>query len=114
MNFWAPTCVDCLVEHPFLLSAWRRYAPRGVVFLSVLHQDPEGLAQQFDRERTKPWPDLSDPGSRTALDYGVTGIPETVFIRPDGVVAHRIIGASSPSEVKAWIERILGRGATTS
>ncbi len=35
---------------------------------------------------------VNDRGARTAIDFGVYGVPETFFIGPDGVVAYKHIG----------------------
>jgi cytochrome c biogenesis protein CcmG/thiol:disulfide interchange protein DsbE len=49
---------------------------------------------------------LADPGSRTAIAYGVFGIPETFFIDPDGVVVGKIIGESDAFTLGATIDAI--------
>ena len=38
------------------------------------------------------WPLLVDPGSATAIDYGVTGVPETFVIGPTGRIVAKTIG----------------------
>jgi len=38
------------------------------------------------------WPTAVDDDGRTALGFGVFGIPETFFIGPDGVIEGRHIG----------------------
>ena len=36
------------------------------------------------------YPTLLDPGHLTAVDYGVTGVPETFFIDRDGVITEKV------------------------
>lgn len=91
LNFWAHWCVDCGVEHPNLVHGWQRFGNQGTVFLSVLYQDSPAKAEEWRKSLPGDWPDLYDPEGRTALDYGVTGVPETVFITPDGKIAHKQI-----------------------
>ena len=45
---------------------------------------------------------LYDPQSRTAIDYGLYGVPETFFIGRDGRVAYKHVGAVTTSLV-SWI-----------
>jgi cytochrome c biogenesis protein CcmG, thiol:disulfide interchange protein DsbE len=95
LNFWASWCADCVVEHPNLVSAWQRFGNQGTVFLSVLYQDTPAKAAAFLDQLPANWPDLYDPHGRTALDYGVTGVPETVFISPSGRIAFKQISVTS-------------------
>ena len=112
LNFWASWCVDCVREHPGLYAAWQRYGDSGVVFLSVLYQDQESSALRFQRRMGQGWPDLLDPGGRTALDYGVSGVPETFFIGPDGRIAGKQTGASSYALLVSKIRSLLPDGKT--
>jgi cytochrome c biogenesis protein CcmG/thiol:disulfide interchange protein DsbE len=107
VNFWASWCAPCRQEHPYLRAAWDRYRERGVVLVGIVFQDRESNARAYVDEMGGDWPFLVDPGSRTALDYGVFGIPETFFIGRDGVIAHKQVGASSYELLTDWIERLL-------
>lgn len=93
LNFWATWCPACLTEHPNLVSLWRRYAPRGVVFVGITFKDSAQAAAAFQRIHGGSWQDLDDPGTQTAIAYGVTGPPETVLIDRDGVVRFKASGA---------------------
>jgi len=53
---------------------------------------------------------LDDPGGRTALAYGVYGVPETFFIGRDGVIAYKRVGASSYELLSDQITRLLSSG----
>jgi len=111
LNFWASWCVDCIVEHPNLVAAWQRFGNQGTVFLSVLYQDRPGKAAEFLSKLPGDWPDLQDPDGRTALDYGVTGVPETVFISPDGKIADKRISVASYDFIEQEIHAMAARGA---
>ena len=107
INFWASWCRDCRVEHPALTEAWRRYRDSGAVVLGIAFQDRKEDSAAFARELTTDWPLLHDPDSRTALAYGVYGIPETFFVDPDGRVAHKHIGAVPYEVLSGQITRLL-------
>ena len=104
LNFWASWCVDCVVEHDNLVHGWQRYGNQGTVFLSVLYQDSPAKAAEWLRGLPGDWPDLDDPDGRTALDYGVTGVPETVFITPHGVIAHKQISVLTYDAIEQQLE----------
>jgi cytochrome c biogenesis protein CcmG/thiol:disulfide interchange protein DsbE len=92
LNFWASWCADCRIEHSALAAAWDRYRDQGVVLVGVAFEDTVSSSRAFAQSLGMDWPIVSDAASRTALAYGVYGVPETFFIGPDGVVASRWVG----------------------
>ncbi len=103
LNFWATWCQPCVVEHPVLREAAFRYRDRAA-FLGIIYQDePEAIAR-FLIERGEWGPALVDPGSRTAISYGVYGAPETFILDRDGVIVEKVTGILSPQS----IDRLLG------
>ncbi len=107
LNFWASWCADCRVEHPNLLAAWQRYRDQGVVFLGIPFEDAASASRAFQTELGGGWPLLRDPGSRTAITYGVYGVPETFIVRPDGVIAYKQIGPIPYTALTEEITRML-------
>lgn len=107
INFWASWCVECRVEHPALRAAWERYRGGGVTVVGIPFQDRLEDSLAYARDMGGDWPLLTDPGARTALAYGVYGVPETVIVGPDGRVAHRVIGPVSRRELMTWVTRLL-------
>lgn len=107
VNFWASWCLECRDEHPALDAAWDRYRERGVVFVGVLFEDTvqEGLA--FADEFQTDWPLVDDPGSATAIGYGVFGVPETFVIAPDGTVVAKRVGPVEYTWLTSQIEEAL-------
>jgi cytochrome c biogenesis protein CcmG/thiol:disulfide interchange protein DsbE len=95
LNFWSSTCAECRVEDPALRTAWLRFHGRGVVMLGISFEDPPDAARAYASELGLDWPLAEDPGSRTALAYGVSGVPETFFIGRNGRIAAKQIGPVS-------------------
>ena len=93
VNFWASWCLACREEHPALLAAWDRYRERGVVLIGIDFEDTEDAALAYAAEMGGDWPLVTDPGSRTAIAYGVFGVPETFVVAPDGTISAKRIGA---------------------
>src|SRR5438094_2085435 len=107
INFWASWCVDCRVEHPALTAAWDRYRDQGVVLLGIAFQDRASDSRAYLTELGGDWPQLLDPGERTALAFGVYGVPETFVVGPDGRVAYKRVGAVAYADLTDEIERLL-------
>ena len=95
LNFFASWCVPCEKEHPELVRFQQRHAPVGdAAVVQVLYNDKPGPARQFFRDRGQGgWPVLIDEEGQFALDYGVTGPPETFLIDPQGNVLYAAKGA---------------------
>jgi cytochrome c biogenesis protein CcmG, thiol:disulfide interchange protein DsbE len=107
LNFWASWCADCRIEHPDLAGAWQRYRDRGVVLVGVAFQDRPSASRGYLAEFGGDWPQLSDPSSRTALAYGVYGVPETFVIAPDGRVAFKQVGPVEYGRLSEQITALL-------
>lgn len=106
VNFFASWCVPCREEHPVLVRVWERYRTSDVVMIGVLYQDSVDSGRDFVRRLGTTWPTAIDEDGRTALGFGVFGIPETFFIGPDGVIAGRHIGAIDEETLVRAIEAL--------
>jgi cytochrome c biogenesis protein CcmG/thiol:disulfide interchange protein DsbE len=110
MNVWASWCPPCKREFPVLRAGWRRWGKR-VAFVGLVYQDNPKAANRFLTERGDPpggsYPNLLDPGSRTAIDYGIYGIPETFFIDRRGTIRAKVVGELEWEELQRNIQLIL-------
>lgn len=107
VNFWASWCPPCLEEHPALLDAARR-ANGAVHFVGVAYEDSEDSILGYLRRQGAAYPTLLDPGSRTAIAYGVFGVPETFFLDASGVVAAKFVGPLSAEALAAHVAKAQG------
>lgn len=91
INFWASWCIPCKEEAPLLESVWKQYRDRGLVVLGVDINDVRSEARRFARENEMSYPLAYDGPGETTTDYGLTGVPETFFVAPNGkLVCDRI------------------------
>lgn len=91
LNFWASWCLGCRQEARLLQELWDRQRER-VLVLGVAVHDEEAEARRFARQYNKTYPLGLDRNGRAAIDYGVTGVPETFIIDAQGVLQRRNIG----------------------
>ena len=108
VNFFASWCPECRNEHDALVSTANAFASSGVQFVQIAYQEsPPATLEYLDAAGRSP--DtlyLADPGSRTAIAYGVFGIPETFFIDQQGVVVGKLIGEADAFTLGATIDAI--------
>jgi cytochrome c biogenesis protein CcmG/thiol:disulfide interchange protein DsbE len=108
LNFWASWCLACRDEHTGLSEVARTYAGRPVTFVGSLYQDtPANGTSWINDMGGQNYPSVHDPRSRTAIDYGLYGVPETFFIAPDGQIARKITGPATPGVIKHVVDSLL-------
>ena len=107
LTFWASWCLPCLDEHPLFIEAEEQFRDDGLRVVGVVYQDTRENAIRWMREMGGSWPNLMDRGSRTAIEYGVSGVPETFFIARDGRVAHKQLGPVNRAVLATWLPRLL-------
>ena len=98
VNFFATWCVPCRVEHPELVSFSEQHqaAGDGVSVVSVAYDDDADKIREFFAAQGGDWPVLVGDGTgRIALDFGVTGVPESYVVSPAGQVVAKFTGVTA-------------------
>lgn len=112
LNFWASWCLACRDEHSALSAAARAYRDRGVHVYGVLYNDREANGRRWIASMGgQDYPALVDARSRTAIDYGLYGVPETFFIARDGRVAYKHIGPVTDALMAEKLDALLAEPA---
>jgi cytochrome c biogenesis protein CcmG, thiol:disulfide interchange protein DsbE len=108
LNFWASWCMECRVEHSDLSLAASMFYNRGVRFYGLLYNDSPNNGRAWIREMGgQTYPALIDVGSRTAVNYGLYGVPETFIIDRNGTVVHKQIGPITVAKLAEILEPLL-------
>lgn len=94
VNFWATWCPPCREEAPALQRIYRelRYEGLEILAISIDAPNDRDAVASFRDEYGLAFPILLDPDQSVHAAYGVTGVPETYLITPEGRVAERFIG----------------------
>ncbi len=100
VNVWASWCAPCREEHPLLMDLARDPSLRVV---GINYKDNPENARRFLGALGNPFAAVGvDPNGRTAIDWGVYGVPETFVIGPDGTIRHKQIGPLTPENLPAF------------
>jgi len=100
INFWATWCGPCWEEHPTLVANARQLGDN-VQFVGVVFQDAEEKIQGFLNQRGTAYPTLVDQEGKTAIAYGVGGVPETYFLDRNGVIRAKYVGPMDSEILRA-------------
>jgi cytochrome c biogenesis protein CcmG/thiol:disulfide interchange protein DsbE len=83
INLFASWCTPCRAEHAQLMTLQRQ----GVDVVGIAYKDRPEASAAFLAELGNPFADVgSDPEGRYGLEIGVTGVPETFVVGPDGTI----------------------------
>ncbi|MBN9257350.1 MULTISPECIES: DsbE family thiol:disulfide interchange protein [unclassified Mesorhizobium] len=101
VNVFASWCAPCREEHPVLLALSQ---DRRFVMAALNYKDKPENARRFLGELGNPFQAIGvDQAGRTAIDWGVYGVPETFVIGKDGKIAYKHVGPLTPDSAKALL-----------
>ena len=90
VNVWASWCVPCREEAPLLMNL---AADRRLRVAGINYKDEPDNARRFLGRYGNPFAANGiDRNGRTAIEWGVYGVPETFVVGRDGHIAYKLIG----------------------
>ena len=101
VNIFASWCGPCRVEHPLLMAL----AEAGTVPLyGINYKDTPADAERWLGRLGNPYTLMgADLDGRTAIDWGVYGVPETFVVDGAGRIRHRHVGVLSQYDLEETI-----------
>lgn len=100
VNFWGSWCPSCRAEARDLEEYWQTRGDKSILLLGVAMHDTVDQAMMFARRYGKTYPLALDTESM-AIDYGVTGAPETFVVDAKGTIIERIQGPVTAKQLAA-------------
>lgn len=102
VNVWASWCGPCHTEHPLLMKLAAR---DDIQLFGINYKDKPVAARRFLGQLGNPYVAVgADSDGRTAINWGVYGVPETYVVDGAGRIAYKHVG---PITEKVLTERIL-------
>jgi cytochrome c biogenesis protein CcmG/thiol:disulfide interchange protein DsbE len=96
VNFFATWCTPCRNEHPELVAFSQRHkAANDVVVVSVAFDDQDDDIREFFAANGGDWAVIPKDTNRVALDFGVTGVPESYVVNPEGIIVAKFEGVTA-------------------
>ncbi|MBA5872457.1 MAG: redoxin domain-containing protein [Nitrospira sp. CR2.1] len=92
VNFWATWCKPCTSEMPAMQAVYDRLRDKDFVVLAVNELEEEAKVREHIQQYQHTFPVLLDRENQVANQYGVFGLPVSVFIDQQGVVQEYIKG----------------------
>jgi peroxiredoxin len=100
VDFWAKWCAPCVAELPNIKKLHDQYSADGLVVVSVSFDRDADAARKFTADKqmtwTQIWAEKASKGPLAEL-YGVSPIPATFLIGPDGM-GQRPVTANQPRD----------------
>lgn len=111
LNVFASWCGPCHEEHPLLMQLAR---VGGIDLVGLSYKDASADARRFLGKLGNPYARIgSDGNGRTALDFGVYGVPETFVVDAKGRIAFKHVGPLTAEAIKKSLQPAIeaaGRG----
>jgi cytochrome c biogenesis protein CcmG/thiol:disulfide interchange protein DsbE len=111
LHFWATWCTPCLWEYPALQRMAQEYADKAY-FVGFIFQDDANQVKRYLTENTSIFPHLLDPDGRVAIEYGVSGVPETFILNHEGRIMAKHTGILSEERLKSTLNLLWAKSTS--
>jgi peroxiredoxin len=92
LNFWATWCKPCTTEMPAMQACYDKLRDKGFVVLAVNELEDDAEVREHIKKYGHTFPILMDRDNKVANQFGVYGLPVSVFIDQEGRVQEYIKG----------------------
>lgn len=107
VNIFASWCAPCREEHPLLVELAKDKRFR---LVGLNYKDQPENARRFLGALGNPYAAIgSDIAGRTAIDWGVYGVPETFIVSKAGTILYKHVGPLNEDAIKGPIESVIAK-----
>ncbi|MDF0664812.1 MAG: TlpA disulfide reductase family protein [Nitrospira sp.] len=99
VNFWATWCKPCTTEMPAMQATYDQLRDKGFVVLAINELEDDAKVREHIKQYGHTFPVLMDRDNKVANQFGVFGLPVSVFIDEKGVVQEYIKGGLLTEQV---------------
>lgn len=99
VNFWATWCKPCTTEMPAMQAMYDKLRDKGFVVLAINELEDDAKVREHIKQYGHTFPVLMDRDNKVANQFGVFGLPVSVFIDEKGVVQEYIKGGLLTEQV---------------
>ena len=92
VNFWATWCKPCTTEMPAMQASFDKLRDKGFVVLAINELEDDAKVREHIKQYGHTFPVLMDRDNKVANQFGVFGLPVSVFVDEKGVVQEYIKG----------------------
>jgi thiol-disulfide isomerase/thioredoxin len=111
LNIWGSWCAPCRAEAPALQQVSADTRKDGVQFVGINTRDQQAAAIAFEKNFGITYPSLVDTDGRLQLAFRdslpANSIPSTLVLDREGLVAARVLGASTYSELTDLVDQVV-------
>jgi len=108
LNFFDPTCVPCIREHPELVMFSEDQATLGTdgaELYSVITRGDQDEIEAFFADNGGEWPAIYSEADEFPVAFGVAQVPETWIVDPSGVVQLRLISEVTADQLNSILRQ---------
>jgi len=108
LNFFDPTCVPCIREHPELVAFSDDQATLGTdgaELYSVITRGEQDEIEEFFADNGGEWPAIYSEADEFPVAFGVAQVPETWIVDPSGVVQLRLISEVTAEQLNSILRQ---------
>lgn len=108
LNFFNSTCVPCIQEHPLLVSFAenQKSSDDPVEMYAIVNDDNDDAVRSFFTSNGGDWPKIRDDDGAISVAFGISKVPESWVIDPNGFVRLRILGALTDNFLDEQIDSL--------
>jgi len=107
LNFFDPSCIPCIQEHPDLVQFdedQKMLGSDGAELYSVVVRGSQSEVEQFFEDRGGDWPAIYSEYD-FPVAFGVAAVPETWIIDPSGIVQLRLISKVTAEQLNVILQQ---------
>jgi len=111
MNFWATWCKSCTTEMPAMQASFDKLRNKGLVVLAINELEDDATVREHIKQHGYTYPVLMDRDNKVANQFGVFGLPVSVFVDEKGVVQGYIKGGVlTEQKIQEFVDRLHSTG----